>query len=94
MKKILLFVCLFNCSPLLWAQELLSPNAELQLKFSLVDNGIPTYQLFYKGKEVIKPSKLGLFLKNDSLSLVDQFSVQQVEPSQFDETWQPVLGEV
>jgi alpha-glucosidase len=48
------------------AQELKSPNGNLILKFSLQNNGVPTYSLTYKGKDVIKPSKLGLELKDNS----------------------------
>lgn len=48
------------------AQELKSPNGNLTLNFSLQSNGAPTYSLTYKGKDVIKPSKLGLELKDNS----------------------------
>ncbi|NDV69395.1 glycoside hydrolase family 97 protein [Dysgonomonas sp. 25] len=44
------------------AQELKSPNGNFAMKFYLQNGGIPTYTLTYKGKEVIKPSKLGLEL--------------------------------
>lgn len=47
------------------AQELTSPNQDLKMKFSLNENGTPVYQLTYKDQEVIKPSTLGLELKND-----------------------------
>lgn len=47
------------------AQSLTSPNGLLRLNFSLSPNGEPTYELFYKNKVVIKPSKLGLELKPD-----------------------------
>ena len=43
-------------------QELHSPNGQFVMNFSLKDGGVPTYQLNYKGKEVIKPSKMGLEL--------------------------------
>lgn len=48
---------------LMSAQTLKSPDGNLEMKFFLQDGGIPTYTLTYKGKEVIKPSKLGLDLK-------------------------------
>ncbi|MFT4071482.1 MAG: glycoside hydrolase family 97 protein [Dysgonamonadaceae bacterium] len=48
---------------LLSAQTLKSPDGNLEMKFFLQDGGIPTYTLTYKGKDVIKPSKLGLDLK-------------------------------
>lgn len=45
------------------AQELKSPGGNFVLTFSIGANGEPTYQLSYKGKEVIKPSTMGLELK-------------------------------
>lgn len=62
MKKLLTLVCLCLLSGLVAAQELKSPNGNLTMNFYLRDGGIPTYTLTYKGKDVIKPSKLGLEL--------------------------------
>jgi glucan 1,4-alpha-glucosidase len=45
------------------AQDLKSPNGELVMRFSLLQDGTPSYTLSLKGKPVIKPSKLGLELK-------------------------------
>ncbi|HQG67945.1 MAG TPA: glycoside hydrolase family 97 N-terminal domain-containing protein, partial [Paludibacteraceae bacterium] len=73
------------------AQTLSSPNGQLQAIFS-IDNGIPTYQLSYKGKTVIKPSKMGLELF-DSPDLIHNFSIVDTQTSSFDETWAPVWGE-
>ena len=64
------------------------------MEFSLLKDGTPTYSLTYKNKEVIKPSKLGLELKNDKKSLLNDFVVVDSKTSTFDETWQPVWGEV
>ena len=54
------FACLLP--GMLQAQELLSPNKELIMNFSLKEGGVPVYELSYKGKQVIKPSSLGLEL--------------------------------
>ena len=43
-------------------EKLLSPDGNLCMTFSLNKEGTPTYELSYKNKEVIKPSKLGLDL--------------------------------
>lgn len=48
------------------AYELLSPNGELLMTFNLDSQGIPVYTLSYKGKEVIRPSHLGLELKREN----------------------------
>ena len=66
MKKLIALICL--CMVTHWSigQELKSPNGNLLLKFSLQKEGTPTYSLTYKGKDVIKPSKLGLELKSEN----------------------------
>lgn len=93
MKKIFLYLLLLCASFTLKANEqtLSSPNGQLQAIFS-IDNGIPTYQLSYKGKTVIKPSKMGLELF-DSPDLIHNFSIVDAQTSSFDETWVPVWGE-
>lgn len=55
--------------------------------------GEPVYELSYKGKPVINPSKLGLELKNDP-GLMNGFTMADAKTSTFDETWEPVWGEV
>ena len=94
MKNILLYplVCLAWFSPAK-AQKMQSPNQKLQMEFALQTDGTPSYYLNYKDKAVIKPSKLGLFLKNDKQSLVDDFEVVDSKTSSFDQNWQPVWGE-
>ncbi len=74
------------------AQELTSPNGQLKLTFSLSAQGEPVYQLTYKGKAVINPSKLGLELKNDP-GLLNGFTLSNTQTATFDETWNPVWGE-
>ena len=46
-------------------QKLSSPDGNLEMTFTLDGQGTPTYELTYKQKEVIKPSKLGLELKKE-----------------------------
>ena len=77
----------------LQAQELTSPNGDLEMKFSLKENGTPAYQLFYKGEEVIKTSTLGLELQDDSTSLMNEFEISDTKTSSFDKIWTPVWGE-
>jgi len=48
-----------------YGQELKSPNGDFVMDFSLSKDGQPTYQLNYKGKEVIKPSHLGFEFKTN-----------------------------
>ena len=74
------------------AEQLVSPNGQLCLNFSINAQGEPVYELYYKDKVVIKPSKLGLELKDDP-GLMNGFTLAGVQTSTFDETWQPVWGE-
>lgn len=60
----LLMLCLFTTG-IVSGQELKSPNGNLVMKFALQDGGVPTYSLTYKGRDVIKTSKLGLELKRE-----------------------------
>lgn len=93
MKKIALLLNLVFVVAGVCAQNLKSPDGNLSMTFAIGQNGVPTYSLNYKGKPVIKPSKLGIELKNDKTSLLDGFSVSDAATSTFDETWKPVWGE-
>ncbi len=95
MKKTILFLfAILLAINYVEAQELKSPNGNFTMTFSLLNDGTPTYKLTYKNKEVIKQSKLGLELKNDKQSLLNDFSVSDSKTATFDETWKPVWGEV
>lgn len=82
------------------AQTVTSPNGNVSVTFSL-DNGRPTYEMTYKGKAVVRPSRLGLELvktKHASKSmeetdLMDGFTVKKTDTASFDETWKPVWGQ-
>jgi len=74
------------------ADVVTSPNGIVSIDFQL-KNGIPTYKVDYKGKPVIKESRLGLELR-DGKNLMDSFEQLNATTSTFDETWQPVWGEV
>jgi hypothetical protein len=93
MKKIvsviLVLTAIFGAS----AQEFQSPNGNFKMSFSLGNDGTPIYQLFFKNKEVIKKSKLGLELQKDKKSLVNDFKVIDSKESTFNETWKTVWGE-
>lgn len=74
------------------AQSITSPNGLLKLTFSLTANGEPVYELTYKDKVAVKPSRLGLELKKDA-GLMNGFTLLDSKTSAFDETWKPVWGE-
>ena len=93
MKKIALYagLSLFAMSST-FAQDLKSPDGNLFLHFGLSDSKAPTYTLAYKGKPVMKESKLG-FVLIPSIPFNQNFSVQHISYSESDTTWKPVLGE-
>lgn len=41
------------------AQTVTSPDGNVAVKFSLSQDGVPTYEMTYKKREVIRPSHLG-----------------------------------
>ena len=55
------------------AQKLTSPDGNLVMNFSLNEKGCPTYDLTFKDKTVIKPSKLGLELKREDANKQTDF---------------------
>lgn len=93
MKKGILFLCCLFGVIISNAQELKSPNGNQLLTFTVNDKGEPVYELSYKGKKVINPSKLGLESFGDKPSFHDNFSIIDTKESTFDETWQPIWGE-
>ena len=74
------------------AEDLKSPNGRLAMHFEVDGMGCPVYTLSYKGKPVIKRSRLGL--EAEGFSLREGFQLQKAETATFDETWKPVWGEV
>ena len=97
-RNLLLALLLFPLTA--FATEVKSPNGNVALNF-MVEEGRPVYSVTYKGKDVIRPSHLGLELAKDKHAsmgmderdLMDDFSLDKEETSTFDETWEPVWGE-
>ena len=97
-RNLLLALLLFPLMAL--AAEVKSPNGNVALNFK-VEAGRPVYSVTYKGKDVIRPSHLGLELAKDKHAsmgmderdLMDDFSLDKEVTSTFDETWEPVWGE-
>lgn len=80
------FIMMLLTASGMYAQELKSPDGNFSMRFYLQEGGVPTYTLTYKGKEVIRPSKLGLELvpEKDSRNYWD-FSPEGTVASQKDE---------
>ena len=92
MKQILLATVLLFLVGLLSAETVKSLNGAMVLNVEL-KNGVPVYRLDYKNQAVVKESKLGLELK-DGKNLTDGFELTKTETASFDESWNPVWGEV
>ncbi len=91
--KHLLFLCMALLSySLAWGETLKSPDGNIVLNFEL-EQGVPIYQVNYKGDPVVEPSKLGIELVSGE-NLTDGFRLDSLSMDSFDETWQPVWGEV
>lgn len=103
MKKIslILSTLLLALPSMVMGQTVKSPNGKIAVTFSLQGNGVPTYEMTYKGRAVVKPSHLGLELVKDKhaskgfdeTNLMDGFTATNSKISTFDETWNPVWGE-
>jgi len=91
-KIITLFLIIILNTIIVKGQTITSPDKNLTLTFALKEDGVPTYQLSYKNKEVLKSSKLGLETK-DIPSFLTGFTLTKSEQNTFDESWSPVWGE-
>lgn len=93
MKKLTLFFFVFVFSFSAFAQNLTSPSGNFLLFFKLNDSGEAVYQLSYKGKAVIKESKMGFEIK-DQPDLKKGLKIIDSKTDSKDESWNPVWGEV
>ena len=93
MKKLVLTAGILLTSLLGRAEGITSPSGIVKVDFELTGNGVPTYSVAYKDRPVVTPSTLGLELNGQS-NLMNGFEVVKTSTSTFDETWQPVWGEV
>lgn len=92
MKKIIAAFPLILAS-MMNSQTVKSPSGQVSATFEINSSGQPTYFVDFKGSNIIKPSKLGLTFKDGS-ELTAGFIFHASKTTSFDETWQPVLGEV
>jgi glucan 1,4-alpha-glucosidase len=77
------------------AQQILtttSPDGTIGLQVAVSGDGALTYQVAYKSRPVLLPSGLSLKFSEPAVEL-KQFAVVRVDSSNYDQTWQPVLGE-
>ena len=90
--KYFIAICFTFVTFLVKAESISSPSGNITLKFTLSEQGMPTYQIEYKGIQVIKPSTLGFKIK-EGKSLFNHFRLKKSSTSTYDEIWKPVWGE-
>lgn len=75
-----------------WAQTLKSPDGNLVLDFHLSGTETPVYSLDYKGKPVVKESKMGFVLHPD-FQFNQDFEIVDTKFAESDTTWETVWGQ-
>jgi len=90
--KFILIIFLFAFANSL-PQQISSPDSKLTLTIKISENNELIYNLVRDGKTVIKDSKLGIDLL-DQTDFLNGFKVDTVVKSTYFEEWSPVLGEV
>lgn len=93
MKKLIVFlVGILGMSVSALAQVLTSPDGNLVMDFHLSDDDVPVYSLTYKGKEVIKESRMGFQIR-PSYEFDRNFRIVETREGASDTTWEPVWGQ-
>ena len=98
MKRILCLLSVLFCSALslvAFAQDSVFTytNNKVKLQFSLTNSGAPEYAVFFEGRSVIRPSRMGFKIAGLT-SLENNFIIVKTSTTDVDETWKPVWGEV
>lgn len=91
-KRSVLFLWLVLLGCFAQAESIQSPNGNFKLEFSLNEEGVPVYQLQYKGQPLVAESEMG-FTVHAGYNLRKDFAQTSSETNTVDETWEPVLGE-
>lgn len=92
MKQLFVLLGLLGFSAVSVAQTLTSPDGNLVMDFHLSSENSPVYSLTYKGKDVIKESKMG-FLVRPSYEFNKDFRIVETRESSSDTTWNTVWGQ-
>jgi len=74
------------------AAELTSPDGRVAVVFKLTESGGLSYQVSFRGKPIIMPSRLALEVE-DGPALAEGFQIVDVVASSHDETRKPVYGQ-
>lgn len=93
-KRLMIYMVLafFSYNVFANTYNVISPNSNVKLYFSLSEKGTPYYNVTYGDKNVINESSMGFILKWGK-GLLDDFIVLDTFKNTFDEIWEPVWGE-
>lgn len=75
-----------------FAQALTSPNGNLVMDFHLSADKVPVYSLKYKGKDVIRESRMGFQIR-PSFDFSKNFRIVETKEDASDTSWNPVWGQ-
>ena len=93
MKKLILSVMMSLCGVgFSFAQTLTSPNGNLVMDFHLSADKVPVYSLKYKGKDVIRESRMGFQIR-PSFDFSKNFRIVETKEDASDTSWNPVWGQ-
>ena len=90
MKKNLIILCMLAGVMKMSAVSITSPDGQLVLDVTVDSEGTPVYTLDYKGKPVIKESRLGL--RSDETAFLSGFHIVGPDTATVVRTWPPVGG--
>ncbi len=68
-----------------------SPNSEFSFTLKLDESAAPVYSIQYQGKEIIKPSLLGLEINGNKVQ--NNVTISELETQSVSGEWTPVYGE-
>lgn len=92
MKKIAALLVSVLFAFVTMAQTITSPDGNILMDFHLSSDKTPVYSLTYKGKDVIKESRMGFLIRPDYRFCRD-FRIVETKESESDTTWTTVWGQ-
>lgn len=84
-------ILLIGAAMTMAAADLKSPSGDFSLTVDVSPQGAPYYTLSYKGKPVVKESRLGITA--DEMTFAEGFRITGTRTESVDQTWKPVWGE-
>ena len=91
MKSNFFFLLSLSVAAAASAETVSSPSGDIVVDFGIAD-GRPIYSVTYKGRDVVKPSRLGVKLAGGD-QLAEGFETVGFQRASKDEIWHPVWGE-